>query len=291
MPPQIICLNETFLDQTIGDVDIEGYVLVARWDRSYERGGVCVYASSSISQKVTLVHKSVIAERVWCMLHTDQGPFLLAAWYRPPYLEVGSIEAFEREHEELATQALGTLLVGDPNVHHVAWLNHSSSTSACGKRLRLAAAAMGLTQLVREPTRGKYLLDLALSDISGARAAVLPKIADHSVVEIRAPLPVPEVESIEREVWKFGTADWDRLECLLQEEDWSGMSCVCPHKGARHLSETVLEHAGSCIKKKRIVEKKSTHPWLNEAVLRAVADKRDAEGTPLEKEKAQACSK
>ena len=68
------------------------------------------------------------------------------------------------------------------------------------------------------------------------------------------------------------------------------MSCVCPDEGARHLSETLLQHASSCVRKKRIVERKSTHPWLNEAVLQAVADKRDAEGTPGETEKAKACS-
>ena len=58
----------------------------------------------------------------------------------------------------------------------------------------------------------------------------------------------------------------------------------------RHLSETLLQHASSCVRKKRIVERKSTHSWLNEAVLQAVADKRDAEGTPGETEKAKACS-
>ena len=112
------------------------------------------------------------------------------------------------------------MLVGDLNVHHVDWLNHSSSTSACGKRLRLAAAAIGLNQLVRKPTRGKYLLDLALTDISGTSATVLPKLADHSVVQVVTTLPVPEVEEIEGKVWKFATADWDRLGALLQDEDW-----------------------------------------------------------------------
>ena len=213
--PHILCLNETFLDQTVGDVAVEGYALVARWDRSYERGGVCIYASKEISQKVTLQYKSEDAERLWCMLHTDQGPFLLGAWYRPPSPETASMETCEREHEELAAQTLGTLLLGDLNVHHVDWLTHSNSTSAGGKRLRLAAAAMGLNQLVREPTRGNYLLDLALSDIPGASAIALPKIADHSIVQVKTPLLVPEVESIEREVWKFAAADWDRLDALL----------------------------------------------------------------------------
>ena len=289
--PHILCLNETFLDHTIGGVDIEGYVMVERWDRPYERGGVCIYAADCIAQKVTPLFKSEKAERIWCMLHTDQGPYLLGAWYRPPSPEVTSIEACEREHDDLTPQVIGTLLVGDLNVHHIGWLKHSNSTSACGKRLRFAAAAMNLKQLVREPTRGKHLLDLALSDIAGASSSTLPKIADHRIVEVRVPVQIPEVEMIEREVWKFATADWERLDALLQFEDWSVLSRMDADRGARHLSETLLQHANCCIQKKRIVERKSTHPWLNDAVLRAVAEKRDAEGTASERDKNIMCSR
>ena len=99
-------------------------------------------------------------------------------------------------------------------------------------------------------------------------------------------MPVPEVESIEREVWKFAAADWDRLEALLPEENRSSIFHICPDEGARLIPETLLGHARRCTPKKRIVEQKSTQPWLNEVVLRAVADKKDAEGTPPEKEKA-----
>ena len=288
--PHILCVNETFLDHTIGTVEIEGYDIIARWDRSYERGGVCIFASCNIAQKVTHLSNSKDAERAWCMLHTDHGPFLLGAWYRPPNSEVASIQSCEQEHDVLAEQALGTLLVGDLNVHHIPWLGHSRETSVCGKQLRLAAAHMGLKQVVREPTRGKYLLDLALTDVLGTVARILPKIADHSIVAVTMPLPIAEILEIERTVWKFATADWDRLEALLQEEDWSRISRMTPDNGASTLSETLLRHANCCIQKKRIVEKKTTHPWLSDAVVRAIADKRDAEGTPSEAEKAQACS-
>ena len=288
--PHLLCLNETFLDQSIGDVAVEGYDVVARWDRAKERGGVCVYACKQISENVTLMMKSVDAERVWCMVHTERGPYVLGAWYRPPNTESSTIETCEKEHDDVSSEALGTLLVGDLNVHHVAWLTHSRETTPNGKNMRLAAAHMGLTQLVHQPTRGKYLLDLVLSDIPGTRASVLAKIADHSVVEIIAPLPVPEVMAVEREIWKFGTADWERLEALLEEEDWADIQYMCPDEGAKKLSETLLCHASSCIKKKRITEEKSSHPWLNDEVLRAVASKRDAEGTTMESQKTVECS-
>ena len=201
-PPMILCLNETFLNQSIGEVEVEGFDLIARWDRSYERGGVCVYVSCDVSQNVTLLSKSADAERLWCMLHTEQGPFLLGAWYTPLGSDSSTIETCEREHDTLAGGALGTILLGDLNLHHKKWLIHSVETSSCGKRMRPAAAHIGLRQLVKEPTRGKNLLDLALSDIPGAKASVHPKIADHSIVEVCMPPPAPEVLTIKNR--KYG---------------------------------------------------------------------------------------
>ena len=289
-PPQVICLNETFLDQSVGEVELEGYVNIARWDRAAERGGVCIYARQDIAQQVTLLSKSGTAERLWCVLHTDCGPYLLGAWYRPPSIEVASMETCEKEHEQLSEGLMGTLLVGDVNVHHLQWLVHSRETTAGGKRMRLAAAQMGLKQVVDQPTRGNHLLDLVLTDVPGTTARVLPKIADHCVVEAAMPLPVPRQELVLREGWKFGTADWDRLNADLEEEDWTSIEAMSTDDAANHLSKRVLELAEKSIQKTIIRDRKSTHPWLNDTVLQAVANKREAEGTPEEAARAETCS-
>ena len=52
----------------------------------------------------------------------------------------------------------------------------------------------GLFQVVREPTRNEYLLDLAITDITGSSAVVLPRIADHNMV--RLDLALPEVTEV-----------------------------------------------------------------------------------------------
>ena len=97
--PQILCLNETFLDASVGEVCIADFVLIARRDRDSEKGGVCVYAASEIAEQVTLMKKSESAEGVWCVVHSDRGPYLLGAWYRPPSTEQDTIETCEREYE------------------------------------------------------------------------------------------------------------------------------------------------------------------------------------------------
>ena len=75
-------------------------------------GGVVVYVAQSVAAQVTLVSKSEVAERVWCMLHTERGPFLLGAWYRPLASETASISSCVAEHAGLCDGAMGTLLFG-----------------------------------------------------------------------------------------------------------------------------------------------------------------------------------
>ena len=50
---------------------------------------------------------------------------------------------------------------------------------------------LGLTQLVRETTRGGHLLDLVLFSFPGVKAGVLPLIADHKLVTATLKLSMP----------------------------------------------------------------------------------------------------
>jgi hypothetical protein len=64
--PQILSLNETFLDNSVGEVNIEGYSMIGRRDRSDGRkcGGVAVYAQAHVAECVTLMRKSIDHERL-----------------------------------------------------------------------------------------------------------------------------------------------------------------------------------------------------------------------------------
>ena len=103
---------------------------------------------------MTLVHKSEGAEGVWCILHTDRGPFLLGALYRPPGSGERSISSFVEEHSKLSDVTMGVLLLGDINVHHKSWLKHSTGTAPEGETMRAAAADMGFKQRVKKLREG-----------------------------------------------------------------------------------------------------------------------------------------
>ena len=58
--PALVCLNETFLDQSVENVPLEVYDVVAHRDRTDGRkgGGVAVYASTSLANRATMVVRS-----------------------------------------------------------------------------------------------------------------------------------------------------------------------------------------------------------------------------------------
>ena len=59
---------------------------------------------------------------------------------------------------------IGTIILGDMNVHHTGWLTHSANITPEGRALFKFCAYNGIAQCVDGPTRRKYLLDLVLTD-------------------------------------------------------------------------------------------------------------------------------
>ena len=76
--PMLVVFNETFLTRAVEEVELEGYALVARRDRRGQwGGGVLIFVRAEVQAHVTLVEVSDVAERVWVMVHTNQGPYLV----------------------------------------------------------------------------------------------------------------------------------------------------------------------------------------------------------------------
>ena len=52
------------------------------WD-----GRVLVFIFDEYAPIVTLMEQSVSVERIWVVVHSDCGPYLVCCWYRPPHLQ------------------------------------------------------------------------------------------------------------------------------------------------------------------------------------------------------------
>ena len=245
-PPDIICVNETFLDDGVEIIEPEGYEIIGRRDRSFsgdERrcGGIIVHARASIASNVTLFETSAVSERMWFQMHSNNGPYLLCCWYRPPVQgEVASITSFMKELSLMRQQVIGTLLVGDLNLHCRRWLIHSAGNTCEGEMMRDECLKNGFRQLVREPTRGDHLLDLSITDIESAHASVSGKIADHAVVTTELNLTLPQTISHKRKVWSYTMADWNSFKGNVCAFDWSFMGHCDATRSAELLTESVL---------------------------------------------------
>ena len=78
--------------------------MVIRRDRDDGRigGGVIIFVIAELANFVVPIYTSIVSERIWCVLHSDIGPFLLCAWYRPPERgEVLSISSLREDYLKL----------------------------------------------------------------------------------------------------------------------------------------------------------------------------------------------
>ena len=165
-------------------------------------GGVALFASDP--NFVSHLQDSTSAERSWHTVHTDIGPILLGNWYRAPDAGPEPIASLATELEGFGDQFVGTIILGDMNVHHARWLRHSNGNTALGAQLKQVCDDFGLIQCVGKPTRGDYLLDLVLSDCGAlASVQVAPEIADHRVVLFDVAIATQKSDPVERFVWSF----------------------------------------------------------------------------------------
>ena len=167
----------------------------------------------------------------------------------------------------------------DLNIYHRRWLLHSNANTPIGAEMKVLCDTYGLLQLVKEPTREQYLLDLFLSDLPGIRMKVLSAIADHKAILAHVPLPEVTEKTICRYSWKLGQANWKELEKDLQEIDWQ----ILLQGTAQNAMTYLLEMISLCLQEhipyRKTIQKKSSHPWINERCKEAIAKKNTAEGS------------
>ena len=83
--PDMVCVNETFLNKAVEDVNLEGFTLVG-----VNLAGVTDPMADC-------------AERFWLLVHAEQRPHLVGVWYRPPNPgEVQTVNSFKAEMQSLA---------------------------------------------------------------------------------------------------------------------------------------------------------------------------------------------
>ena len=296
--PAIVSVTESWLSKKVGSVMISGYTRVSRLDRRNgkpDRGGIALFARDDFAENVVHIGDSPSDERSWHIVHCDFGPVMLCLWYRPPKQgEIQTIRRFEQEFLHYSRDTVAAVVVGDLNVHNPEWLRHSSRSSVEGTELASVCCSLGLTQHVKDPTRGPYLLDLVLSNfVSGIRCQVVPGVRDddHEGVVTTLKVAVPAKEPVRRQVYDFKRADWQQLKTALASVDWGpSLREKSADDAALWLTTTVLDLVDASIPSKMIADKSYAHPWIDESCREALAQKHAARGTASYATERDACS-
>lgn len=218
--PDVIALCETWLGPEIRscEVGLPSYSLV-RHDRSRHGGGVLLYIRESIM--VLSCRRDERAELLSAVLSTSGGPLWVGVLYRPP----GTSLSLEDLESVLLAQDLSAhrkaILIGDFNIDLM---------SDVGSDLLDMTSSLGLTQLVREPTRVTASSATLIDHVHASSPSLVSSLcvgpplgsSDHCCLELTLSIALPRSRQPRRKVWLYQRANFegmnDHLSDVLGEE-------------------------------------------------------------------------
>ena len=194
--PHILCLNETKIDGSIADddIEIEDYALNHK-DRSCSGGGVAIYFHKSIRFKERVDLRTIELETITIELNVPfVKPIILTTIYRPE----GPVEVFNKI-ESLVSKIISEkkefILLGDLNCDLL------SETISKTKHLVHIYNTYGLMQVIKEATRTttetNTLIDHIVTNKKDniADSGIIPcGISDHDLVYIIRHAKIPKIK-------------------------------------------------------------------------------------------------
>ena len=269
-PFDVICLNETWLNSSWTDSELElnGYNFI-RHDRndSQRGGGTAIYYSSKLlaRQRTDLIHPDIKATWLEILL-PNRKKLLICSIYRPPNMIYNNFKVcFESILEKTSTEGTELLLFGDLNCDML-----PRKLSADARDLRQLFNVYQVIQLIKSPTRvtsnSSTLIDLALATDVGkivASGVLQCSISDHSLIYLvrRARKPRNTFRNIqfrnlktysaERFVADLHNASWEEIDTSLTVDDaWNVFKSL--------LNNIIEKHAPLQSKRARA----DSLPWL-----------------------------
>lgn len=266
--PDVILLQETKLHSSLknSELQVPGYLLF-RKDRTANGGGVCIYAREDLKPRAQFAISTDSIELLSAKIRLGQRTVIVASVYRPPARTQDKLLDFH----ELASDFLSTidikmtplLMAGDMNL---CWTQPESG------QLKLITEAMGLKQIIDEPTHKKRTIDLLFmpQEIKLKNSEHLAPIeAFHDVITATLDLTREKLKPAKLEILDYKRANWAgiyedlnpmELNQLIQHADsvddaWS--------KWKNRFNATFVKN----VPKKTVTLRKST-PWINNDIRR-----------------------
>ena len=281
--PDIVCVNETWLTQDIKNTEIlhSGYD-IHRNDRGSRGGGVLLAIKISSFKSVREIHHGHDLEISMAEITTKSNEnLLICSCYRPPSSDHSWLDKFNNFLADVCLRHTSIVIAGDFNMPHISWDSPEKTSGVNENTFAELLHDHFLEQLNTAPTRGKYTLDLLLTNIpnkvkiseilSPAQAELY---TDHNIIVFELSVRHNHLPKIHRTVYNYRQGDFaglrNSLECVNLE------SLITTDENINHnwqqwkgaFLEAVSQHIPSMRVKGR-----NYVPWMNSTMLHNIKKK------------------
>ncbi|KAM7160392.1 uncharacterized protein RBU57_010555 [Macrochelys suwanniensis] len=260
---------------------MDGYKLFRKDGQGKKGGGVALYVREQYDCSELQYENTEKPESLWIKFRSvsNKGDVMVEVCYRPPDQRDEVNEAFFQQLTEV-TRSQALVLMGDFNHPDICW----ESNTAVHRQSRKILASVGdnfLVQVLEEPTRGRALLDLLLTNreelVGEAKVDGNIGGSDHEMVEFRIRTQGRK-ESSRIQTLDFRKADFDPLRELMGKVPWeNNMRGKGVEESWLYFKESLLRLQEQTIPMCRKKSKYGRRPaWLNSEILADLKHKKEA---------------
>ena len=132
--------------------------------------------------------------------------------------------------------------------------------------------ALGLTQLVKEPTREDQILDLVMTDLD-ATCTTHARLGTSVFVKLN--MPLYRDKPYKRKVWQYDKADYWGMRGFLASADWSrAFQPEDPEDVCTNVTDIITDAMEIYIPGKLVSKKTGDKVWFDDHCRRAATKKR-----------------
>ena len=227
--------------------------------------GVAVYVNSDIPVKRRLDLETPDIELIWVELLFKSHKFLICVCYRPPGQSVSQVDTFVDSFYNSVLLAAANnnslILLGDCNDGCQSWDSDHNNSEL---KLVNAGKCFDMTQLINEPARNQYILDLLITDSPDyiVESGVLPPISnfDHNIIYCHLKTSYSKNYILSRKIWLYDEGNYDLLNNFLLDWDTLFYPFTDINEVALKLTELRADLTEICIPSKIIKNKFKINP-------------------------------
>ena len=289
----IICLSETWLDESIPDshVQIDGFQLHRR-DRARrglqrESGGVAIYARDDlpVRRRKDLEHDELEIVIIEVMSGTKR--IFIGCCYRAPGANAETVNSFIDNLQSIfnsfyTNKPESFIILGDLNDRCITW-NSNHTQSELGNKLLDLTTGNNLFQIIDEPTHitenSASLLDVIITDSPAyiIDSGTWPPLGDpfHCSIFCKFQLQFNREGKYKRHIFNYDQCNYDLMNAAVSAAPWNVLDIFDNvNEAEEYFTGLLTSICQDHVPNREITVRPRDKPWMNKLVKKAIR-KRD----------------